>query len=173
MAWAKRPAADLHHHVRVARYRSCDVRARQPPPATVGGARSRTRELCYISSCKGNGHASFSCSRHSVPYGECRERIGSHNSCALRRSCCKSFEAFDAPCRATGNRLTPVVPHDGDGVDRSYPAYGRVVWVPRWRGGTFWACTWVLPQLLGGTFFRFVMQLGLQQAGRLDMADFS
>ena len=41
MSCAKRPAADLHHHVRVARYRSCDVRARQPPPATVGGARSR------------------------------------------------------------------------------------------------------------------------------------
>ena len=96
MPCAKRPAADLHHHVRVARYRSCDVRARQPPPATVGGARSRTRELCYISSCKGNGHASFSCSRHSVPYGECRERIGSHNSYPLRRRC---QIAFDASCR--------------------------------------------------------------------------
>ena len=58
-----------------------------------------------------------------------------------------NFEAFDASCRATGNRLTPVVPHDGDGVDRSFPACGRVVWVPRWRGDTFWACTRVLPQL--------------------------
>ena len=35
----------------------CAVRARQPPPAsaTAGGARSRTRELFCISSCKGNG----------------------------------------------------------------------------------------------------------------------
>ena len=106
MPWPKRPAADLHHHVRVARYRSCDVRARQPRatrPSTAGGARSRAREFCSISSCTGNGHASFSCSRHSVPYGECRERIGSmigsHNSCALRRRCKIALEDFDAPCR--------------------------------------------------------------------------
>ena len=129
------------------------ARARQPPPATVGGARSRAREFCSISSCKGNDHASFSCSPHSVPCGECGERIGSHNSCALRRSCCKSFEAFDAPCPTTENRLAPVVPHDGDGVDRPYPACGRVVWVPSWRGDTFWACTRVLPQLKVVLFF--------------------
>ena len=58
----------------------CAVRARQPPPSTAGGARSRARELFCISSCKGNGHASFSCSPHSVVCGECGEGIGSHNS---------------------------------------------------------------------------------------------
>ena len=30
-----------------------------------------------------------------------------HISRPFRRRCCKSFEAFDAPCRATENRLTP------------------------------------------------------------------
>ena len=57
MPCAKRPAADATStiiHVRIARYRSCDVRARQPPPATDGGARSRAREFCSISSCTGN-----------------------------------------------------------------------------------------------------------------------
>ena len=152
-AGVRAKSVDLHHHVRIARYRSCDVRARQPPPATVGGARSRARELFCISSCTGNGHASFSCSPHSVVCGECGEGIGLHNSYSLRRRCCKSFEAFDASCRATENRLTPVVPHDGDGVDRLYPACGRVVWVPSWRGDTFWARTRVLPQLKVVLFF--------------------
>ena len=51
------------------------------------------------------------------------------------------------------NGLTPVDPHDGDGVDRLYPACGRVVWVPSWRGDTFWACTRVLSQLKVVLFF--------------------
>ena len=99
MPCAKRPAADLHHHVRIARYRSCDVRARQPPPATDGGARSRAREFCSISSCTGNDHAKSECSPHLVVCRECGEGIGSHNSRPFRRRCCKSFEAFDASCR--------------------------------------------------------------------------
>ena len=90
MPCAKRPAADLHHHVRIDRESTGIARATCARPdshhlPTVGGARSRARELFYISSCKGYDHASFSCLRHSVVCGECRERIGSHNSRPFRR----------------------------------------------------------------------------------------
>ena len=159
-AGPERHLVELGHHARAPGDRADRARPRHPFTVCSLGVFCGARGLCRDLLLDGSYLCELRCSPHSSPTGECGALISSHNSQPLRRR----SRHKSAPCagrykmetRAAGVRDQKGRAGGAEGAERvrwggcARPCAVRPAARPRWGRA--------------GCFFRFVWQLGLQQA---------